>query len=144
MVGRVWPRHSGCGRPLNSVVRSHQMSRWDPRPPLDVNPWSLLPSIGFSKRAAVIVEIIWALYVFGFLICRSGEIGGYLLLGLAGGWALYYIANRLGGRTAKPFRAGPEISSESMFQMRLIGDVAHILILASTAYGIAVDVPGLR
>ena len=23
MVGRVWPRHSGGGRPLNSVVRHH-------------------------------------------------------------------------------------------------------------------------
>jgi hypothetical protein len=23
MVGRVWPRHSGGGRPLNSVVRRH-------------------------------------------------------------------------------------------------------------------------
>jgi hypothetical protein len=22
-VGRVWPQHGGCGRPLNSVVRSH-------------------------------------------------------------------------------------------------------------------------
>src|SRR5450432_2199786 len=24
MVGRVWPRHSGCGWPLNSVVRRHE------------------------------------------------------------------------------------------------------------------------
>ena len=31
MVGRVWPRHGHCGRPLNSVVRRHAASAmsWD-------------------------------------------------------------------------------------------------------------------
>jgi hypothetical protein len=27
MVGRVWPRHGHCGRPLNSVVRWHSNHR---------------------------------------------------------------------------------------------------------------------
>ena len=27
IVGRVWPRHSGGGRPLNSVVRQHHMEK---------------------------------------------------------------------------------------------------------------------
>ena len=28
IVGRVWPRHSGGGRPLNSVVMPHEASHW--------------------------------------------------------------------------------------------------------------------
>src|SRR5258706_7708758 len=32
IVGRVWPRHGGHGRPLNSVVRQHSWIHFPSRP----------------------------------------------------------------------------------------------------------------
>ena len=113
------------------------MSQWEPKPALDVNPWSLLPSIGFSKRATLVAESAWTLYVIVFLVYRS-DVVACLLLGFIGGWALYYIARRLGGRVAFELGAAPEISSDSPFQLRLIADITHIGFFVLAAVGIAV------
>jgi hypothetical protein len=58
-VGRVWPRHSGGGRPLNSVV-SHAMSAKPKRPWFNqpVRPWAraLAWVIAVAALAAVVAE----------------------------------------------------------------------------------------
>jgi hypothetical protein len=59
MVGRVWPRHSGGGRPLNSVVSRHRMST-DPK-------WARF-------LGAAVAAVTSALVAFGFgaYVCVSG------------------------------------------------------------------------
>ena len=113
------------------------MSRWDPKPPLDVNPWSLIPNIGFSRRGTLVAEAFWIAYVAGFFLYRWGNPAVFLAFGFLGGFALYYISDRLGGRVAKELGAAPRIDADSPFQMRLIADVLHIGALVLSASVIA-------
>jgi hypothetical protein len=117
------------------------MTRWEPKLPIDVHPWSLLPSIGLSRRATVIAEVLWLAYAIAFYVNHASQHYVFWVLVLLGGWSLRYIADRLGGRAAKPLGAAPQITPDSPFQFRLIADISGLCMLAVAAAFIAVGVP---
>lgn len=69
MVGRAWPRHGPCGRPLNSVVRHHM-------------------SDGASNRVMNWLRSNWILLPF---VEQLFVVAVFLLIG-PGAWGAYLIA----------------------------------------------------
>ena len=108
------------------------MSRWDPKPLLELRDGSLLQSIGLSMRAGRLAQAAWALVVLVVALMRPSDwmlsLGGWAL----GAFALNYISARLGGRPATYTTVGDELrEDDSAFQMRLLIDVTMLLYLVA-------------
>jgi hypothetical protein len=109
------------------------MSRWDAKEPLDLNPWSLLPSVGLTKHAALWAQVIWALFIVVCAIIRSAPALVVMGILFVSGWHLWYITNRLGGRVGVLLGVGGRVSPDSSFQWRLVGDLLSLFICGASA-----------
>lgn len=117
-------------------------SRWEPKPLLDENPWSLVPSVGLSARAGWLMQV--GLVTVAILVYVSVErtLGQLAFAWFCSAWSFRYLTQRLGGREAQ-FGVS-RVSSESSFQERLLMDIAVLAAFAISALALFFGVDGWR
>jgi hypothetical protein len=107
---------------------------WKPKSLLDEHPWSLIPDVGLSKGASRASLVAWLVLVAVAATLSVASWQSLLSGAIAGSWAVYYVAARLGGRPAMTGGASAAIRSDSSFQARLAFDVTSLLVFAIAVY----------
>ena len=103
-------------------------NRWEPRPLLQENPWSLIPSIGLTKPLAWITRGLWVAITIMSILTRPVEWQSTAGVGLLGILAMFYITQRLGAREAT-LGAGVHVTPDSPFEIRLLADSLCLFML---------------
>jgi hypothetical protein len=117
-------------------------SRWEPKPLLDNNTWSLVPTVGLSIKAGWFIQfglLIVAAIVYIGLNRAIAEVG---FSWFCAAWSLGYLNNRLGGREAQ--LGVPRIRSDSSFQERLLVDTSAVVIFAMSILALILGADGWR
>ena len=117
-------------------------SRWEPKPLLDDNPWSLVPSIALSIKAGWFMQVGLLLVAAIVYVSLNRSIMELGIAWFCAAWSLRYLTNRLGGREAQ--LGVPRIWPDSSFQERLLVDTFALAMFAMSILALVLGTDGWR
>jgi hypothetical protein len=113
-------------------------NKWEPRAPLDVSPWNLLPSVQLSRRAVVLAHVGWL--AFGFLLCFAQDANWlkYAIVSMVSLLPVQYLLDRIRRR---PARLGPQAvtDDDTPMPLRVALDVCAIVMIVTVSAALVRD-----
>jgi hypothetical protein len=117
-------------------------SRWEPKPLLEENPWSLLPNIGLSVKTGWLLQGALPILLIVVYLALQRSIDEALLVWLLSAVSLGGLTQRLGGREV--WFGAACVTPESTFQERLAVDIAMLAMFAISLLVLLIGFEGWR
>jgi hypothetical protein len=121
-------------------------NRWEPKEPLDVRSWNLLPVTNVKPGAIGVAHLTWIAIALCSAVIHSvhqvSYVLPYVVLWLYGHMCIQYILDRLRGRRAAIGTAAID-NEETPFQVRVLADMAVCFSLLVSMLVMVVGISGV-